>query len=187
MLFCATLFAQTIQVRGRVSDDKGAVSDATVQERGTSNSVKADLNGMFTISVKANAVLVVTAVGHQPLEVAATAQFMNVGLTVQGGELSEVVVTALGIKRRPKEMGYANTTVKADQITVGQSPRLGQALAGKVAGLTVYNTSNAVNSSPRIVLRGNRSITGDNTALIVLDGVTVPSNTLNYLNPNDIE
>ena len=187
LLFCATLFAQTIQVRGRVSDDKGAVSDATVQERGTSNSVKADLNGMFTISVKANAVLVVTAVGHQPLEVAATAQFMNVGLTVQGGELSEVVVTALGIKRRPKEMGYANTTVKADQITVGQSPRLGQALAGKVAGLTVYNTSNAVNSSPRIVLRGNRSITGDNTALIVLDGVTVPSNTLNYLNPNDIE
>lgn len=190
LMLCITtsIFAQTVSVRGKVTDEKGAVvSNATVQEKGTTNIVKADENGVFKINVKPKALLQVSAVGTTPIEVAVINEFMNVTLSSKSAELSEVVVTALGIKRRPVEMGYANTTIKSDQITVGQSPRLGQALSGKVAGLTVYNTSSAVNSTPRIVLRGNRSITGDNTALIVLDGVAVPSNTLNYLNPNDIE
>ena len=91
------------------------------------------------------------------------------------------------VSGKTKEVGFANTTIKSDLITNGASFQPGQSLSGKVAGLTIYNTNASVNAAPRVVLRGNRSITGNNTALIVLDGVPVPSNSLSYLNPNDIE
>jgi TonB-linked SusC/RagA family outer membrane protein len=108
-------------------------------------------------------------------------------LTKKVNELEDVVVTALGIKRRPKELGYAQYTVKSDQITAGQSPTIGQALSGKVAGLTILNQNSSVNADVKVVLRGYRSITGNNEALIVLDGIPVPQNTLAYLNPQDVE
>lgn len=194
MLLCASVFAQPSSrvVSGQVRDEKGdAVPFATITEtNNTKNAVKADGNGFFTIKVPGSAQLTITAVGFQAKTVSPTAATGSqvFTLSVKNDEVPEVVVTtALGIKRRPKEIGYANSTLKNDQITVGKSPTIGQALSGKVAGLTIFNTSASVNASPRIVLRGNRSITGNNQALIVLDGVPVPQNTINYLNPNDIE
>jgi TonB-dependent SusC/RagA subfamily outer membrane receptor len=104
------------------------------------------------------------------------------------GAMREVVVTtALGVKKRPKEIGYSVSTVKYDNISTTRSFTFGHALSGKVAGLTVYNTGNAVVPDARIVLRGNRSISGENQALIVLDGVPVPNSIMGYLNPSDIE
>ena len=188
MLLCALAFGQTRTVTGQVRNDKGEVVPfATVAEAGTRNAAKADANGFFALKIKEGSSLTITAAGYDAKTVSAGTGIVNVVLTPNGQMTEVVVTTALGIKRRPKEVGYANTTVKNDQITVGRSPNLGQALSGQVAGLTIYNTNQAVNSTPRIVLRGNRSITGDNTALIVLDGVPVPSNTISYLNPNDIE
>src|SRR5262249_14546264 len=73
------------------------------------------------------------------------------------------------------------------QLQVSKSTNVGQSLSGKVAGLTIQNTSSSVGATPRITLRGNRSLLGNNQALIVLDGVAVPSNTIAYLNPSDIE
>jgi TonB-linked SusC/RagA family outer membrane protein len=192
MLLCASVFGQgTRVISGQVRDEKGdGVPFATVAEANSKNAVKADGSGFFTIKISNNAQLTISAVGYQNKTVTPSAAAGNqvFSLTAKTDEQPEVVVTtALGIKRRPKEIGYANTTLKNDQITVGKSPTIGQALSGKVAGLTVFNTSSSVNASPRITLRGNRSITGNNQALIVLDGVPVPQNTINYLNPNDIE
>ncbi len=188
MLFASLAFGQNRTITGTVTDENGApVQGASIRIKGTRTGVAADNNGMFRILAKTGDVLQITG-GIEPIEVTVgTDNNITVKAKRQVGVGTEVVVTALGIRRRPKEVGYANTTIKSDQITNGQAPRLGQALSGKAAGLTVYNTSNSVNASPRIVLRGNRSITGDNTALIVVDGVPVPQNTLNYLNPNDVE
>jgi TonB-dependent SusC/RagA subfamily outer membrane receptor len=101
--------------------------------------------------------------------------------------LQEVVVTAYGMKRNSKSLGYSAATIRNEEITLGRSFTLSGALSGKVAGLTVYNTNNAVVPEARIVLRGNRSIIGNNQPLVVLDGVPVPQGTINFLNPNDIE
>ncbi len=188
MLLTALAFVQNRTITGTVTDENGApVFGASIKVKGTRTGVAADNNGMFRIFAKTGDILVITG-GIEPTEVTVGAESnitVRAKRTVTTG--TEVIVTALGIRRRPKEVGYANTTVKAEQITNGQAPKLGQALSGKVAGLTIYNTNNSVNASPRVILRGNRSITGGNTALIVVDGVPVPDNTLDYLNPNDVE
>jgi TonB-linked SusC/RagA family outer membrane protein len=189
MLSCALAYGQTKSVSGQVKDDKGeAVAFATVTETGTQNRAKADGNGYFSIKIKDGGSITISAAGHESKTLTPVSSSVQVSLTVTDQAGVEVVVTtALGVKKRPKELGYTQTTVKGDALTVGKSPTLGNALSGKIAGLTVYNTGNSVNSTPRIVLRGNRSIGGENQSLIVLDGVPVPSNTINYLNPNDIE
>src|SRR6185436_18616597 len=188
MLFVSLAFGQNRTITGTVTDENGApVQGASVRIKNTRTGVAADNNGVFRILAKTGDVLVITG-GIEPVEVTVGSDnniTVKAKRTVVAG--TEVIVTALGIRRRPKEVGYANSTIKSDQITNGQSPKLGQALSGKAAGLTIYNTSNGVTAEPRIVLRGNRSISGNNQALVVLDGVQVPSNTLNYLNPNDVE
>lgn len=188
MLFATLAFGQNRTITGTVTDENGApVQGASVRIKGTRTGVAADNTGVFRILAKTGDVLQITG-GIEPIEV--TVGTDNT-ITVRAKRAvvagTEVVVTALGIRRRPKELGYANTTIKSEQIMNGQSPKLAQALSGKVAGLTIYNTSASVNANPRIVLRGLRSMTGNNQALIVLDGVEVPSNTINYLNPNDVE
>jgi len=187
--FCAIAYGQTKVVSGQVRDEKGeGVPFATVTEKGTKNAVQADANGLFQIKISDKASLVLSATGFESTTVTPGDGFFTTSLKAKSGELSEVVVTtALGIKRAPKSIGYSTATVNSEQITSGKSFNLGQALTNKVSGLTVYNTSASVNATPRITLRGLRSITGDNTALIVLDGVPVPSNTINYINPNDVE
>jgi TonB-linked SusC/RagA family outer membrane protein len=188
MLFASLAFGQNRTITGTVTDENGApVQGASVRIKGTRSGVAADNNGVFRILAKTGDILQITG-GIEPIEVTVGTEStitVSAKRTVVAG--TEVVVTALGIRRRPKELGYANTTVKADQITNGQAPRLATALSGKVAGLTIYNTSAAVNATPRIVLRGLRSMTGNNQALIVVDGAEVPSNTLNFINPNDVE
>lgn len=190
MLFTALAFGQNRTITGTVADESGTpVPSASVRKKGTNEGVAADNAGIFRIQAKTGDVLVITGANIEGAVEVTVGSDNTVSVQVKRKVTTEteVVVTALGIRRRPKEVGYANTTIKPDLITNGAAPRLGQALSGKAAGLTVYNTSSAVNAAPRIVLRGNRSITGDNTALIVVDGVPVPANTLNYLNPNDVE
>ncbi|HYC38867.1 MAG TPA: SusC/RagA family TonB-linked outer membrane protein [Chitinophagaceae bacterium] len=189
MLLSALAFGQTRTVTGQVRDDKGdPIPFATVTETGTSNATKADASGYFSIKVREGASLTVTAAGHEAATVSNPVGNIAVTLRIVSVEGREVVVTtALGIKKRPKEIGYANTTVRSEQIVNGRSPNLAAALSGKVAGLTIQNTSNSVNAAPRITLRGNRSITQTNTAMVVLDGVPVSASVINTLNPNDIE
>ncbi|TXJ29679.1 MAG: SusC/RagA family TonB-linked outer membrane protein [Chitinophagaceae bacterium] len=189
MLLCSFAFAQTRTVSGKVTGDKGeGIPYATVTETGTKNASLTDANGLFTIKIKDGSTLTISSANYEPSIVTPGTGLVSVSLKLRDNALDEVVVTtAMGAKARSRELGYSTAKVSATQIQAGKSFNLGQALSGKAAGLTVYNTSNAVNATPRIVLRGTRSITGDNTALIVLDGVPVPANTINYINPNDVE
>ena len=188
MLFTSLAFGQNRTITGTVTDEKGdPVSAASVKIKGTRTGVSADNNGRFSILAKTGDVLQITG-GIDRLEVT-VGEESNMAIKAKREVVSgtEVVVTALGVKKRPKELGYATTTVKGEALQLSKSTNLGQALSGKVAGLTITNTSSSVDASPRITLRGNRSISGNNQALIVLDGVPVPGNTISYLNPGDVE
>lgn len=182
-------FGQQREVSGRVTDQNGnPVPGASVVIRGTNQGTSADANGNFRLTVPAGARLTISGVNMASQDVTVgSSNTVNVRLQTTAGELTNVVVTALGIRKKADAVGYATARVDQASITNGKSPNLASALSGKVSGLTINNTSSGVTQNPRIVLRGLRSLTGDNTALIVLDGVPVPANTINYINPNDVE
>ncbi|HEX6914524.1 MAG TPA: SusC/RagA family TonB-linked outer membrane protein [Chitinophagaceae bacterium] len=193
LLLCSAIIqAQNRTIKGRVTDELGAaVPFATITVKGSKAAAVADESGNFTISAKSGDVLVITATNHKSSEVKVGAQDMiTVALTRESNVIDEVVVTAQGVKRRPKELGYSAVRITNTDITVGKSPQLAQSLSGKVSGLTILNANNSVDPAVKITLRGYRSLTGDNNALIVIDGMPMPkesSTMLNLLNPNDIE
>jgi TonB-linked SusC/RagA family outer membrane protein len=188
VLVFATANAQVRSVTGSVKDDKGvAVAYATVKVKGQSSAVVADANGNFKINAAANASLQVSATGFASLEVKAASATLSIVLNRQVDALNDVVVTAQGIRKKAKEIGYSYAKVSNDEITVGRSPQLTQALAGKVSGLAVYTVNNSVDPAVKVVLRGYRSLTGNNEALVVIDGMQTTSTALATINPQDVE
>lgn len=182
--------AQNRVVTGSVSDNTGApVGFVTITQTGTSNSVAADENGRFSISVPANARLTVTATGMQPKTVTASGDGpLNIVLDIESGELSEVVVTtALGIKRQAKELGYATASVGNKVLNQGRAVNVQQALNGKVSGLSVATTNSGVFEEAKINIRGIRSLTGNNSPLLVVDGAPTPLDFLSSIPPGDIQ
>ena len=180
--------AQVRPVTGTVKDDKGAaVAYASVKVKGQTSAVVADEKGNFKISAAPNASLVVSATGFASSEVKASAATIDVVLTRQVEDLENVVVTAQGIRKKSKEIGYAYSKVSNDEINVGRSPQLTQALAGKVSGLAVYTVNNSVDPAVKVVLRGYRSLTGNNEALVVIDGMQTTATALATINPNDVD
>lgn len=192
MLFlCLSILAQKTTIIGKVTDEKGiTIPGATITIKGTKTGVSADNQGVFSISISPGAKLIVSAAGFKEKEVAATNNTV-VALALEDRTMSEVIVTAQGIRRRPKELGYSAAKISSEDIMVGRSPQLAASLSGKVSGLAVYNVNNSVDPSVKINLRGFRSMTGNNDALIVIDGVPLPressSSNLATLNPNDVE
>lgn len=193
MLCGVVAFSQNRVVTGTVIDEKNLpVEGATISVTGTNNRTAADMNGNFRLAnVAPNSTLRVTATGVKSADqnVGTSGNFV-IQVTRQGAEgteLAAVTVGALGIRTSAKSLGVSKGTVSQAQLTNGRPVNVAQALSGKVSGLTISNTSASVNASPRIVLRGLRSITGDNTALVVVDGVAVPANIINQLNPNDVD
>jgi TonB-linked SusC/RagA family outer membrane protein len=180
--------AQVRQVTGTVKDDKGtAVAYASVKVKGQASAVVADEKGNFKINAATNESLVVSATGFASTEVKASATTLNIVLTRQVEDLENVVVTAQGIRKKSKEIGYSYAKVSNDEINVGRSPQLTQALAGKVSGLAVYTVNNSVDPAVKVVLRGYRSLTGNNEALVVIDGMQTTATALATINPNDVE
>lgn len=189
MLFIiACAAAQKVVVIGKVTDDKGnTLPAASIKEKNTKNGVMADNNGAFRINVSPGAKLVISATGYTTMEVAASS-VVNVELVVENKSLSEVVVTAQGIRRRPKELGYSVAKINTEDLTTGKSPQFAAGLTGKVSGLVVINANNSVDPAVKITLRGYRSMSGNNDALIVIDGIPQATSTMfNLLNPNDVE
>ena len=188
VLVFATASAQVRSVTGSVKDDKGVgVAYATVKVKGQSSAVVADANGNFKINAAATASLQVSATGFASSEVKATSATLSIVLNRQVDALNDVVVTAQGIRKKAKEIGYSYAKVSNEEITVGRSPQLTQALAGKVSGLAVYTVNNSVDPAVKVVLRGYRSLTGNNEALVVIDGMQTTSTTLATINPQDVE
>jgi TonB-linked SusC/RagA family outer membrane protein len=189
VLFCTVALAQTRTVTGRVTDEKGnPIPFATVTEAGTTNAVQADANGNYSINIRQNGRLTITSTGFAERTTGVSGNTANVTLSAAQSELEEVVVTAQGIRRRPKELGYSATRVSTEELTVGRAPQIAAGISGKVSGLTIFNIDNSVDPQAKVVLRGYRSLTGSNDALIVIDGVPNTSQSvLSLLNPNDIE
>jgi len=190
MLLCTLAFAQTRTVTGQIKDEKGdPVPFATIQEAGSRNVTTADVNGFFSIKIPQASKLIVSAAGHGTQTVTPTATGVQaVTLPSTSVNLQEVVVTtAQGIKRQPKELGYSTTRLSNADVTQAHVTNIATGLTAKVSGLQINLTNNGVNPTTRITLRGNRSILGNNQALLVLDDVPVDISYINSINPNDIE
>jgi TonB-dependent SusC/RagA subfamily outer membrane receptor len=181
-------FAQEQTISGVVSDENGLpLPAATVLGKGTSNGTSTDFDGNYSITANIGDVLQFSYVGYSTVE-AQIGESKTISLALSpDNTLEEVVITALGIERKPDEITTSTQNVKAEELTQAKNPDIVSSLAGKVSGLQINQTSNGIGSDTRIVLRGNRSITGNNEALVVIDGVISSAGFLSSLNPDSIE
>ena len=186
---------QEKEVKGTVKDEKGIpLSGVTVYIADKNNDfvrgINTDFDGNYSIKAKVGDILIFSFIGYKTVEkeVVSSVQRIDVTLEEDINVLNEVVITALGIKKRPKETTYAVQTLKSKDLTKTKALNPVTTLAGKVAGLQINTSSNGVNPSTRILLRGSRSLQGNNRALIVIDGVvTNRTDDLEHINPDDIE
>ncbi|WDF54418.1 SusC/RagA family TonB-linked outer membrane protein [Mucilaginibacter sp. KACC 22063] len=186
--------AQNVRITGKViaREDGSALPGVTVAVRGTSTGTVTNAQGIYSLNVPSkNTTVSFSFIGYIRKDTtAAHGNNLNVTLSPDSKQLQEVVVTtALGIKRKAKELGYATQTVSAKDLTLSKPTNVAQGLSGKVAGLQITQANNQIDAGDqiRVVLRGNRSFVGNNQALLVVDGVTTSLNYLNSLNPNDVE
>ncbi len=180
-LLLETAFAQQrFAVIGKVLDSRGdAVPGATITEKGTSNAVAADDAGNFRILVNPGSTLNIAAIGFTAYDVPAAAA-VKVRLQNSNAMMDEVVVTALGIQRSKNTLPYAAQEVKGEEITRIRTGNAAAALSGKISGLEIRQ-GNAIGSSTNVVIRGYKSLTGNNQALFVVDGVPVDNSNTNTL------
>lgn len=184
--------AQNRQISGRVTDrvTGEGLPGVTVLVKGTTTGVSTNSDGTYTISAPSSATtLAFSSIGYVSVErPIGEGSTIDIGLASDSKQLGEVVVTgALGIERQARELGYSTTTVNTQDLTQARVTNVTNGLAGKVAGLQIQTVNNGVNPDVRITLRGNRSLTGENQALVVIDGVQQPDqNVLTTLNPDDI-
>ncbi|AFK03776.1 TonB-dependent receptor plug [Emticicia oligotrophica DSM 17448] len=190
LVWAGFAFAQDKTVSGKVtsSEDGSPLPGVSVIVKGTSKGVTTDVNGVYKINTSGKSTLTFSFIGFATQTVELNNRtVVDVQLKTDASQLQEIVVTAQGIRKNLREIPYAYSKVSTDDITVGRSPQLAQALSGKVTGLAVYNVNNSVDPSVKIVLRGFRSLTGNNEALVVLNGMQTTSTVLALINPNDIE
>ncbi len=173
LLLAIGMNAQNITVRGTVKDSAGEpVIGAGVVIKGTTQGVSTDLDGRYTINCAPNATLVFSSIGLTTQEIAVGGRgVIDVEMASDANFLTESVVTALGITREKKTLGYAIQDVGGSALLDAREANLANALTGKVAGVEIIRSSNGPGASSRIVLRGNNSLTGLNQPLIVVDGV----------------
>ncbi len=194
--------SQKIKVTGVVEDADGPVIGASVVEKGTTNGIVSDIDGNFTLMVSPDATLKISYVGSEPVEVKATEAPMKITLEQSAQMLSEVVVTALGIKRDRKALGYGLEEVKGDAFEKAKETNVINSMAGRVAGLVVSQTAGGPSGSTRVILRGSTEMTGNNQPLYVVDGVPLDNTNfgsagtsggydlgdgISSINPDDIE
>ena len=175
-LFCSVFaFAQTHVFNGTINDPAGnGIQGVTVRIKGTKGGVSTDALGAFQINVSPNAVLVISGLGYEVREFAVgNSQKATITLKESNTGLNEVVVTALGVKREKRTLTYATQEVSGAALVDAKQDNLINSLAGKVAGVQITNSSGMPGSSSQILIRGNSSLFGDNTALLVIDGVPV--------------
>ena len=197
-----TITDQVQTVSGTVTDGTEPIIGATVKVKGSKElGAVTDLDGHFSLHVKPGTVLEVSYIGYKSLTVKAQ-NGMTFVLEEDKKTLDEVVVTALGIKRDRKALGYGVGEVKGDELKKAKETNVINSLAGKVAGLVVSQTAGGASGSTRVVLRGNTEMTGNNQPLYVVDGVPLDNTNfgsagtsggfdlgdgISSINPDDIE
>lgn len=194
------------EISGVITDEQALpVIGANVVVKGYSIGTVTDMDGKFTVGVPSpDAVLVISYIGYETQEVAVKGKkFLELSLVPATEKLDEVVVTALGLKRETKSLGYAVQELKGESLTEVRESNLLNSLSGKMAGVQVTQSGNGGMGSSRIVIRGNNSLGGNNEPLVVVDGVPINNfnggtgnnewggsdsgNGLSDINPDDIE
>ena len=174
--------AQISKVTGLVTSEEDGlpVVGASVAVKGTSTGTITDMDGKFTLQDLPSSAktLMISFIGMRTVEIAIEPN-MKVVLKPESELLDEVVVTALGITRSEKTLGYSATTVKSEDITLSRNTNVTNALSGKVAGLQVQAASADPGSASSVIIRGFSSINGSNQPLYVVDGVPLQNSTLN--------
>jgi TonB-linked SusC/RagA family outer membrane protein len=171
--------AQQVDVSGRVTDDKGSpIAGASVKEKGTTNGTTTDGKGNFSLSVKRNATVEISGIGFETKSFEAKGGgTFNVELASSNQSLTEVVVTASGIKREKKALGYAVSTVGKKDLELRPDGDVVRVLNGKAPGVDISGASGLSGSGTRIIIRGVSTITGNATPLFVVDGVPFDAST----------
>jgi TonB-linked SusC/RagA family outer membrane protein len=193
-------------ITGRITDEKGdGLEGVSITEKGTGNTVTTGREGNYQISVKENAILVISFIGYSTQEIRVSTQnILDIQMKLDSGEMSEVVVTALSVKRDEKSLGYAVTKVEGKTVRESSELNLVNALAGRVAGVQISASSSGADASSSIIIRGQSSLRGNNQPLFVIDGVQIDNNPVSIadnfsdvgrdfgnnisdINPDDIE
>jgi TonB-linked SusC/RagA family outer membrane protein len=182
VLMAQLTFAQERAVTGVVSDNAGMpIPGVSVLVKGTNFGTQTDFDGKFAINASPSQTLIFSYIGLETQELKATSTSLNVKMKSTAFELEGVVVTALGIKREKKSLGYATQEVSGEEVSNVKSSNFVNSLSGKVAGLDI-KTSGNLGGSTQVVIRGNSSITGNNQALFVIDGIPIDNSNSNSNN-----
>lgn len=206
--FCtiSTLYAQEMTITGTVTDETGmALPGVNIIIKGTTVGVQSDFDGNYSIQASRGQILVFSFIGLQTAEYAINQNsVINVTLSADAAELDAVVVTAFGIQRQKNTLPYAAQQIDGDDVNQTKVGNVASGLSGKVSGLQITQ-GNAIGGSVNVVIRGAKSLTGNNQALFVVDGVPVDNSNTNSaaqqsggggydygnaaadINPNDIE
>lgn len=168
-----------IKIVGNVKDATGEpLIGVSILVKGTTNGTVTDIDGNFTLQAPKGAVLEISYVGYTTQSVPVTGPTMNVVLKEDSEQLDEVVVTALGIKRAEKALSYNVQKVDQDELVRVKDANFVNSLNGKIAGVTINKSASGAGGASRVVMRGEKSIEGDNGALYVVDGIPLFNTTL---------
>jgi len=180
VLMAQFTFAQERAVSGVVSDNAGLpLPGVSVLVKGTKSGTQTDFDGKYSIKASSSQVLIFSYIGMSTQEIKASSSTINVKMVSSAVELEGVVVTALGIKREKKSLGYATQEIKAADLTAGAgSGNFLNELSGKIAGVQIRRNNN-FGGSTNIVSRGIKNLTGNNQMLIVVDGLPINNSTVN--------
>ena len=172
-MLSTSLWAQTKTISGKVTNasDGTSMSNVTVSIKGKAVSTQTNPDGSFTIKADPGDVLIFSTIGSKPLQqTVGSSSTVNIALSNSEEALTEVVVTAMGIKKEKKALGYAVQDIKADELMKNKNPNVINSLNGKIAGVNVTNSGGSPGGSASIVIRGGTSLERDNQPLFVIDG-----------------
>ena len=203
-------FAQTKTITGKIigSDDNSGLP-ASVQIKGTTRGASANIDGTYSIAVDKGQTLVYSAIGYAVQEVVVgDANLINVTLQIDATQITEAVVTAMGIKKEKKALGYSVQDIKSEELLKNKNTNVLNSLVGKIAGVSVTQSNGSAGAGATMILRGAVSLERDNSPLFVVDGIiydnsaalsgesgfdgvlatsTTTSNRVMDINPEDIE
>jgi TonB-linked SusC/RagA family outer membrane protein len=179
LFFSNSIFSQT--VTGKVSDETGkGLSAVSILVKGSATGTTTDVSGQYRIAAASNAVLVFSSIGYNNMEVSVNGRtVVDVTLTGNAQNLGEVVITALGITKQARGLGYSATNIKPDELTINRTANPLNALQGKIAGVNISSLGTGPGGSSKIRIRGQSSISGQNNPLIVINGVPVDNTNFN--------
>ena len=180
-LFCFVSIANAQTITGTVSDESGnKLSGISVSVKGTSTGTTTDATGQYRVNAGSQSVLVFSSIGFNTMEVSVGGRSeVNIVLPKTEQSLEEVVITALGITKQARGLGYSTTNVKAEELTVNRTPNVMNALQGKVAGVNISSLGTGPGGTSKIRIRGQSSISGQNNPLIVINGVPIDNTNFN--------